>query len=136
MRAPSVQALTTTFRDLTPNAAKMIRALAKAVDEPGDRLEKLVDEYLPATAKYVRGMYSSPYYSRIWRVTVALHGMNEIMGTHGVEALGPGRSGDYAPPYEYLNMGDPFVSTLIFNRSAHALRIGSWGNIAERHSNW
>jgi hypothetical protein len=141
MRAPSQKALLERFRDLTPEDAKLIRTLAKAVDEdiPGhfaDPLRDLVEDHTPDTAKYVRSMYSDPYDSHIWRVTVALHATNEIMGTYGVEGLGPDIGGPTPPPYEYLNTGDTYATTLIYRRRDNSLNIGSWGDIAERHPNW
>ena len=79
-------------------------------------------------------MYSDPYNSHMWRVTVALHAIDKIMGTYGVEPLGPvGTSG---PPYEYLNTGDSYGTTLIYRKSTDNLFIGDWGSIAERHPNW
>jgi hypothetical protein len=135
MRAPSEKTLLSTFSQLTSESAKLVRMFAKGADD-GARLETLVEAYAPATAKYVRSMHSNPYRSSIWRVTVALHAINEIMGTYGVEGLGPPRGGDYAPPYEYLNTGDTYATTLIYSRDGNNLRIGSWGDIAERHPEW
>jgi hypothetical protein len=145
MRVPSHKALLEAFHDLTPDDAKLIRALAKAVDEdiPGhfaDPLRDLIEDYAPDTAKYVRGLYSDPYRTHLWRVTVALHAMDEVMGTSGVETLGPDIVGAWnlqpAPPYEYLNAGDPYATTLIYRRRDNSLHIGDWGSIAEKHSNW
>jgi hypothetical protein len=62
--------------------------------------------------------------------------MNEVFGTHGVEGLGPPRSGDYAPPYEYLNAGDTYAATLIFDRDKDRLFISSWGDVVETHPEW
>jgi hypothetical protein len=135
VRAPSEKALLSAFPSLTPANAKLIRMFAKATDD-GEKLKTLVDAYAPKTAKYVQSLYSGPYRSQIWRVTVSLHAMNEIMDLYGVEGLGPGRSGDYAPPYEYLNTGDTYGTTLIYSRDGDNLRIGNWGDIAERHPEW
>jgi hypothetical protein len=132
MRAPSEKKLLEAFRDLTPKNAKLIRKFAKAEDDTtGETLENLVPK-VPATDAYVRSLYSSPYRSRIWRVTVALHAINELVEGHGVEGLGPGRSGDYAPPYEYINTGDTYSTTLIYDRDKDRLFIGSWGDIVEK----
>jgi len=135
MRAPSEKALLNAFRDLTRENAKLIRALARATDDE-ELLEQLVNDNVPGTARYVRSMFSSPYRSHMWRVTVALHAMNEIMGTYGVEALGPDVGGPNPPPYEYLNSGDTYATTLVYRRSDDSLHIGSWGDVAERHPNW
>lgn len=134
MRAPSAKTLISTFR-LSADAAKHIRAFAGAADD-GERLKELVDMWAPATANYVRSMYSDPYRSQLWRNTVALHAIDEHFGTYGVEGLGPPRSGDYAPPYEYLNAGDPYSATLIYDRDKDRLFVGSWGDISEQHPEW
>ncbi len=111
-------------------ARSRVRALAHAVDDP-ERLATLIEERHPETARYVRQMFNSPYRSQIWRVTVAMHAIDRILGTHGVEVLGPPRNGDYAPPYEYCNAGDAYASTLIYKRATDTLLIGSWGDIVE-----
>lgn len=134
MRAPSAKTLTSEFR-ISPENAKLVRLLAAAADD-GERLKELVNARVPATASYVRSMYSDPYRSRLWRTTVALHAMNEVLETHGVEGLGPPRSGDYAPPYEYLNVGDPYSGTLIYDRDGDRLFVGSWGDVVEKHPEW
>lgn len=129
MRAPSEKKLLEAFRDLSKKDAKLIRKFAKAEDDP-EELEELVEK-VPATEAYVRSMYSDPYRSGIWRVTVVLHAINEIVGGYGVEGLGPGRSGDQAPPYEYINFGDTYATTLIYDRDKDRLYIGDWGSIVE-----
>lgn len=146
MRVPSLDRLLKAFPSLDEQQAKLIRALGHAVDEgepdhtyglrANDKLEKLVDEHVPGTSKYVRSMHSDPYRMHMWRVTVALHAMNEVMGTYGVEALGPDVHGYNAPPYEYLNTGDTYATTLIYRRRDNSLNIGSWGDIVEHHRNW
>ena len=135
MRAPSTKTLLSEFRQLSPEDARLIRALASAADD-GEKLKKLVEKSAPGTELYVRSMHSDPYYSRLWRNTVALHAIDKIMGTHGVEGLGPQRARDYAPAYEYLNTGDTYASTLIFDRDKDRLFVGSWGDVAEKHPEW
>jgi len=136
VRAPSAKVLLAEFPQLTSAEAGLIRGLAKtAVD--GEKLKKLI-ELAPLTARYVRSLHNDPYRSQLWRNTVTLHAMNEVLGTHGVEGLGPPRSGsgDYAPPYEYLNPGDPYVRTLIYGRDGDRLFVGSWGDLVEKHPEW
>jgi hypothetical protein len=134
MRAPSAKTLTSTFR-LSPEAVKLIRKFAAAADDE-EHLKDLVDTWAPATERYVRSMHSDPYRSQLWRNTVALHAINEHFGTYGVEGLGTPRSGDYAPPYEYLNAGDSYSATLIYDRDKDRLFVGSWGDVAEKHPEW
>lgn len=134
MRAPSSQNLQSRL-DLTPEQAKLVRALAHAADD-GEVLAALVEGSVPKTAEYVRRMHSSPYDSHMWRVTVALHAMDVVVGTFGVEPLGPTSGPSYAPPYEYLNTGDSYGTTLIYRRRTDTLSIGAWGDIVERHPSW
>jgi hypothetical protein len=134
MRCPSSKNLQTNL-NLTPQQARLVRALAHAVDDP-DVLSSLVESSCPKTQQYVRSMHSDPYNSHMWRVTVALYAMDEVVGTSGVEALGPQGDSMSAPPYECLNAGDPYVATLIYRRKTDTLSIGSWGDVAERHPSW
>ena len=134
MRAPSTKTLISTF-GISADAAKAIRALAASAGD-GERLRVLVDERSPATARYVRSLHSDPYALADLADHVALHAINEHLGTYGVEGLGPPRSGDYAPPYEYLNAGDTYSTTLIYDRDRDRLFVGSWGDLVEKHPEW
>jgi hypothetical protein len=133
MRMPSARRLQDALH-LSPEEANLVRAIGHATDTGG--LASLIEMNVPKTATYVMSMHSSPYDSHMWRVTVALHAMDAIIGTHGVEGLGPARGRDFAPPYEYLNTGDPYDATLIYRRKTDTVSIGDWGAIAERHPNW
>lgn len=134
MRSPSTQSLLKYFgRYIDRRGALLIKKLVKAVDDP-DELRGLISAHLPATYQYERQVHSDPYRSRMWRRTMVLHAINEILDGHGVEPLGPvAMSG---PPYEYINFGDPYVTTLIYRKASDNLFIGSWGDIAEKHSSW
>lgn len=134
MRAPSTARLLATFKDLDQRKATLIRALAHAVDDP-IKLASVINGNADcrATEAYARSCYSDPYDSGMWRRTLALHAIDTILGTHGVEPLGNVSLRD-GPPYEYCNAGDPYVATLIYTRDTDTLRIGCWGDIVERDS--
>lgn len=134
MRAPSVSALTDAL-SISAEQAKLIRKLAKYVDEP-EKLSELIEKECPKTVEYVHRMHSDPWGSHMWRVTVALHAMDNVLDTYGVEGLGPTSGPSYAPPYEYLNAGDTYNTTLIYRRKTDTLSIGTWGDIAEKHPSW
>lgn len=134
MRAPSINVLQQTLR-LDLEQAKLVRAFAKAADDADD-LRSLVDARAPETARYVRSMYNDPYRSSMWRTTVALHAIDEVVGGYGVEGLGPDVGGPTPPPYEYINAGDTYATTLIYRRRTDTLSVGSWGDIVERHPTW
>lgn len=134
MKAPSASAMMEAFR-ISDDQAKLIRNLAKNVDDP-EELSAIVEKSCPKTVRYIGQMHGSPWNSHMWRVTIALHAMDEILGTSGVESLGPEEGSSFSPPYKYLNTGDTYAATLIYKRSSDALSIGSWGDIAEKHPEW
>jgi hypothetical protein len=131
MKCPSSGALTSAFT-ISSSDAKKIRTLCKLADQP-ETLAEFIETQCPETQKYVRSMHSDPYRSSMWRRTVVLDAIDNVLGAHGVEALGPNRYGTEAPPYEYINMGDTYATTLIYKRSSDRLSIGSWGDIVERY---
>jgi hypothetical protein len=131
MRMPSSKRLQTALR-LDSKQAALIRAVGHATDD-GEALSAIIEASIPKTAEYVRRMHSDPYNSHVWRVTVALNAMDNIVGTHGVESLGPSDQDDrFAPPYEYLNAGDSYATTLIYRRRTDTLSLGCWADIADR----
>jgi hypothetical protein len=133
VKAPSKKRLLAAFRDLTPEQADLIRKLAHATDDVRTgSLRGIIAEQCPETHTYAMQCYHDPFNSYMWRVTMALHAIDRILGTHGVEPLGPVdmHSG---PPAEYCNVGDPYTATLIYVRDADELRIGCWGDLVERH---
>jgi hypothetical protein len=134
MRMPSSRRLQEDLH-LSPEDAKLVRAIGHAADD-GEILSTLIESNVPRTAEYVRSLHSDPYRSPMWRVTIALHAMDVILGTHDVEGLGPATWSNYAPPYEYLNTGDTYGTTLIYRRKTDTVSIGDWGSIAERHPSW
>lgn len=121
MTAPSAKRLLEAFPHLTPYTAGLIRHLAHAVDDPV-RLSGLIggNEVLKRTDAYARSCYNDPYDSGMWRRTMALHAIDVLLETYGVESLDM-RNG---PPCEYCNAGDPYSTTLIYYRDVDALRIG------------
>lgn len=114
--------------------ALLIRRIARAVDDRPE-LEKLIEKNCPRTWGDVPKHYHDPFSGRGWRVTMALRAIDELLETCGVEALGPVDM-HAGPPYEYCNAGDPYVATLIYTRDTDTLRVGSWGDIAEKHPAW
>lgn len=145
MRCPSRRRLLQVFPGLTPEQADLIHHLARAHSHPETsqygvywwKLRSLIAAECPKTNKHVTQCHGDPFDSRLWATTMALEAIDEVLGTHGVEPLGPidMRKG---PPYEYCNTDDPYATTLIYSREGDAdnLFIGCCGDIAERHPNW
>lgn len=134
MRSPQRETLQKTF-NIDAKTARLVKRIAAATGSKS-KLEAIINKHCPKTAAYGRSCYNNPYAMQICQVTMALHAINDLVGGYGVEGLGPGRSGDYAPSYEYINMGDTYETTLVYRRSTDNLYIGNWGAIAERHPSW
>ncbi len=130
MRAPSVKRLMSEMK-LDSKQANLIRKLAKACGN-AHNLRELIATKCPNTHAYATRCYNDPFDSQMWRVTMALHAMNDICDTHGVEALTPDSWSTTAPPYEYLNTGDTYATTLLYKRATDTLSLGCWGDVAEK----
>lgn len=128
MKTPSVKALIA--YGLTREQAKLVKRLGK-VDDDREALSKLIEEECPETWAYARSCYNDPFASQMWRTTMVLHAIDKIVGTYGVEPLGRVRMRE-GPPYEYLNAGDSYTTTLVYKRRTDNLYFSSWATIAER----
>lgn len=143
MRCPSAKRLDAAFK-LTKDQIALIRGLAASVDTidimgTGDyALRALIERECPKTQAYAKQCHNDPFDGHIWRVTLALHAIDEVMGANGIEGLGPVDMYD-GQPYQYVNMGDTYSTTLIYKRDTDALSIGCWGDIVTRedpHGRW
>jgi hypothetical protein len=108
-RLPSVRTLRAVFGD----QAKQARAILEMTRE---QLEAL-----PAGQSRVRECYNPPATSDI-RLTC----LDALGETYGVEAFQV-RDGTWC---EYLNVGDPYRTTLLRLRGRY--RVACWGDIVER----
>lgn len=136
MRCPSWQSLRDKL-DLHPDDAKLIRRLAKAVDDT-DELAKLLEGECLLTWKHAREdfiwaygaePYEPPYYWRRRR-QYALQGIAEVMrGELGPIGKVHFRNG---PPYECVSLGDPWIATLVYRWATDNLYVACWGDIAYR----
>jgi hypothetical protein len=127
--SPSIKALKSKL-NLNTAQAKLIKLLCAARDKP-ESLRELIGFNCADTRKYADACYSDPYASRMWRTTLVLHAVCDILSTESVEPLGENSRAPYAPDYEYCNVGDPYTPTLIYKRETDRLFIGCYGDIAE-----
>ena len=69
-------------------------------------------------------------------IDAAMELANEMLQGHGVECIwgyADPNSFREAPDIEYVNMGDPYVPTVIYDRVTGRFLWGEcWGNIVER----
>jgi len=125
MSCPSAARLVGSIDRLSLKDANAIRKLCKTVDDP-EALQSLIENHHPKTESYVQRLHSSPYGSDMWRRTVVLHAVNELVQGYGVESLGG--------KYEYINTGEMYADTLVFKPASNRLFVGSPGDIVERDS--
>ena len=59
--------------------------------------------------------------------------INEILEGHGVEYLRTIE--DKHMNYEYINMGDTYITTLLCDEDGR-FRVACWGDIVEKHMDW
>lgn len=67
-------------------------------------------------------------------ISAAMELANEMLQGHGVECIWGYADGfREAPDIEYVNLGDPYIPTVIYDRVAKRFLWGEcWGNIVER----
>ncbi len=53
---------------------------------------------------------------------------------HGVEGFCDQSSGSHG--VTYINMGDTYATTILFESDSERFTVGSWGDIVERHEEW
>lgn len=132
MKAPSVATLAD-FLKVDDSVARAIRELWFAVDD-GGRLEELLSSTngtqlkYPATYRWVRNCYISPFLDQRWRRTMALSAIGELVeGTYGLEMFE-----EEGVVVDYLNAGDTYSLTLLHRSDKpDQLVISSWGDVVE-----
>lgn len=97
-----------------------------ANEPPGAALEAYFDE-LPKSV--FRFFDLDDYRNYGERIRAAFQIMDVALETHGVEYLEPA---DYeAQGVDYLNTGDTYMATVVYDAKSQQWRITSWGDIVE-----
>lgn len=91
-----------------------------------DNIEALEKDY-PETVRWVRQCYNMPSEHEV-RMSM----INEVMGGYGTEALDEDPNWFPQPHYSYVNMGDTYTPTIIYDHEATRFLTGCWGDIAEK----
>ena len=79
----------------------------------------------PNTSKWISNCYNRPQTNEI-----RMEALNELLEMHGVECIS-GNETKCGAMIEYLNAGDPYVSTVIRCRlwvNPYRLAMGGWGD--------
>ena len=117
--APSKKSLVEAL-NITEEQAAAVRGLIRGEIRTRDEAR------FPRSNAYFRRCHHEP--SRLSRV---LECLNEVLETHGVESLGECRT--YGPPAEYLNAGDTYAATLLFDHIAGNFKLTTYGDWLERN---
>jgi len=78
-----------------------------------------------ACRTWVRACYHEPSLT-----AQTLCAVDELLGNHGVEALGEGRT-MRAPQYSYSNTGDSYALTVMRDHDRERWIVASWGDLVE-----
>lgn len=111
-RIPSLKTMRLAFKAPEEN----LRLLRRILRADGNELLNLVAEHCPATYAWARGCYAcSPFEE------VKLEAANEMLEGFGTESITPKGA---KPPIDCVNMGDPYVDTLML--IGGNWRVGAW----------
>lgn len=109
------------FLNLTPQKARTLIRLCFGNLDPTN---------FPSVQKWIRQFYSHP--SHLMNREMVLCAANELLGGFGVEVLRyPGTDGDDPVRAEYVNRGESYKDTLIYDHETHDYIISCWGWFVE-----
>ena len=72
-------------------------------------------------------------YNPAWKSENILQHVSDLIGYHGIEAYEPGDNNPSHPTYSYINSGDMYGLTLIYNHRTHKYMVTDIGSIIERN---
>lgn len=106
-----------------PNKRKLLRLVEENSGAVGVEARRLAQRLWQAMTK----VCVEPNVVWSWSTfDAAMRTANDVLRGHGVERVNAGDSVFY-----YINMGDPYVETLLFENHVRRFRIASWGDIVE-----
>jgi hypothetical protein len=82
----------------------------------------------PETKKWAAQCYNRPTGEEI-----ILKAIDEVLGGYGVEGIDPqiAEEDGLDDWVSYVNMGDPYVPTIIYDHDSHLFHVGGWGTFLE-----
>lgn len=118
--------LLTNFPKLSPRAAFHIMKICNGTRDPLESVEGLENA---ANAAYKR---VNECYNRPTDVDVILHSINTLIGGYGVEGvpweIDAMQNGEFI---EYVNLGDTYITTILYNPETCKFEISDWGSLYE-----
>lgn len=107
--------------NITKEQAETIRGLIRGEIRTKDAAR------FPASNQWFNQCHHEP--KRLDRILACI---NEAMGGFGVEAIW-GENDTHWPVADYINTGDTYSATILFNRETCAFQLTSWGDFYERN---
>lgn len=119
MGYPSAARLAEAFPDVDPEVLRGLMSGAIDVEENA--------ESFPKTIRWLHQMYNRPSNNEI-----ALHAIDELLGTYGVEGWADPSNFQYG--VSYANTGDSYATTIILKTDWHGDHwiLSSWGDLVEQ----
>lgn len=68
---------------------------------------------------------------RHWAVYNQLSAIERVIGGHGIEGI-PNPARTYEDEVSYVNMGDPYTPTVMWDCADERFRVGCWGDLIEK----
>jgi hypothetical protein len=99
--------------------------ISKSYDE--EPITTMMRTEYPKTLHWLNCCHNTPTESEI-----RMDMINEALDGCGTEALDENPSWFPYPHYVYVNMGDTYDTTIIFDYKENTFLCGSWGDIAEK----
>lgn len=106
--------------NISPETADTVRGLIRGEITTWDATR------FPASNRGFAACYHKP--RRVDRILTCL---NEVLEMHGVEAIWG--VDEFWPAAYYLNAGDTYIPTILFNRITGAFSLTCWGDFYERN---
>lgn len=82
--------------------------------------------------RYYDNKYNT--YNPASEVESVLEHVNDLIGYYGLEAYDPNETNPMRPRYQYVNSGDSYGLTLVYDRKKGHYKITDIGSIIERHN--
>ena len=107
-----------------------VKSLEAAFPGHGKQLRKILTEEIdPTTYKHVAELLGNSSH-RVSDLQMIMEACNEELDGHGVEAIFA--QGDQWPGMEYVNMGDAYNTTIIYDHRVSRFKVMCYGEWLEK----
>lgn len=137
MNTPSIQRMVKELQCTEAKAKSIKWLMTGKLDLSGVTATSLFPESMAGTVSSVEFKRLTSWLHQCYNepptIDKVLFLMNEILGTHGVEAVYKDGVLPFDVLFEYLNTGSSYSPTILYFPQENRFRIGSWGDAVERY---